>query len=307
MWTEPFILLVLASLVDQLYGEYPNRLHPVVWMGACISFGEKIFLGRGQRMEYAGGIAMAALIPLLFWASSFLFISYVANPWAKIILSVFLLKASFALKALIRAAKTIENNLQNESMDLARFELRSLCSRDASKLDREQLVEASASSLAENLSDSVVAPLFYFCIGGVPLALAYRVVNTMDAMIGYKNHFIHLGWAAARLDDVLNWIPARLTALVLLITGLFSGKDARAAVRITWRDHANPESPNGGWPMAMLAGLLGLSFRKPGLYTLGDAHRVSDLSALREARILTQRSGWLFLAYTVLGLGGKAF
>lgn len=313
MWneTEPFLILSLAILVDQLYGEYPNRIHPVVWMGHCIRRGERIFLGRSKAVELLGGIVIALIVPLLFYAFGFAIIQLPFHPWLKLFLIVFLLKASFALKALIEAARTVEINLQKEEGDAgveqARFELRSLCSRDASQLSREQLVEASASSLAENLCDSVVAPLFYFCVGGMPLALFYRAVNTMDAMIGYKNHYIYLGWAAARLDDLLNWIPARLTALILLLTGLITGKDVREGLRITLRDHANPASPNGGWPMAMQAGLLGLSFRKTGHYTLGDARRVSDIIALREARILTQRSGWLFLIYMVLGLGGKAF
>ncbi|RYZ48909.1 MAG: cobalamin biosynthesis protein, partial [Proteobacteria bacterium] len=164
-----------------------------------------------------------------------------------------------------------------------------------------------ASSLAENLCDSVVAPIFYFCIGGVPLAIAYRVINTMDAMIGYKNHYIHLGWAAARLDDLMNWIPARITALLLLVTGVFTGKDAQAGYRIAMRDHGKTPSPNGGWPMAMAAGLLGLQFRKTDVYVLGDAVMASNRKALVEAQKLTLRTGWLFFAYVFLGLGGSAF
>lgn len=302
---QPLILLLLAWLIDQVYGEYPNRFHPVVWMGHCISFGEKLFLGKSKTVEYAGGICLALFIPALFWAGSLALIQEVGHPILSTLLAVYFLKASFALKALIGAAKTVEDSLATASVEGARFELRSLCSRDASQLDEAQLVEASASSLAENLCDSLVAPIFYFCIGGVPLALAYRAVNTMDAMIGYKNHYLHLGWAAARLDDVLNWIPARLTALILLLTGLFTGQDARSGLRIALRDHAKTPSPNGGWPMAALAGLLGLSFRKPGVYVLGDPKHVSDLRALQAARGLTQKSGWLFLGYTLLGLGGK--
>ncbi len=306
MALEPFILLLAAIIVDTIYGEYPDRLHPVVWMGTCIGWGEKCFLGKSARLEYLGGFFLALLIPGVFWAGSFALIYGVNQPLLSAVAAVYCLKASFALKALLGAAKGIEVSLQHESMDAARFELRSLCSRDASELNEEQLVEASASSLAENLCDSLIAPLFYFCIGGVPLALAYRAVNTLDAMIAYKNHYLRLGFASARLDDILNWIPARLTALVLLLTGLFTGKDAREGLRIALRDHGKTPSPNGGWPMASLAGLLGVSFRKAGVYTLGDAQRISDLKVLQEARALTHQSAWVFLIYTLLGLGGRA-
>lgn len=275
-------------------------------MGKCIKFSEKLFLGKSESMESAGGVAMAILIPALFWFVAFFALASLADPILRIALAVLLLKSSFALKALIAAAKAVEESL-GKNIEEARSDLRSLCSRDASELTEEELVEGAASSLAENLCDSVVAPIFYFCIGGVPLAIAYRVINTMDAMIGYKNHYIHLGWAAARLDDLMNWIPARITALLLLVTGVFTGKDAQAGYRIAMRDHAKTPSPNGGWPMAMAAGLLGLQFRKSDVYVLGDAVMTSNRKALVEAQKLTLRTGWLFFAYVFLGLGGSAF
>ncbi|RYZ57182.1 MAG: cobalamin biosynthesis protein, partial [Proteobacteria bacterium] len=181
MYLESCIVLLLAFIIDQTLGEYPNAVHPVVWMGKCIKFSEKFFLGKSESVEKAGGIAIAVIVPGLFWLVSFLALASLGDAVLRITLAVLLLKASFALKALIAAAKSVEENLGKDLIE-ARNDLRSLCSRDASQLTEEELVEGAASSLAENLCDSVVAPIFYFCIGGVPLAIAYRVINTMDAM-----------------------------------------------------------------------------------------------------------------------------
>src|SRR5207302_5219298 len=138
----------------------------------------------------------------------------------------------------------------------ARAALRALGGRDASQLDGEALVAGAIQSLAENASDSFVAPLFYYLLAGVPGAVAYRAVNTLDAMIGYRGKYEALGKAAARLDDLANLVPARLTAGLLLLAGWLGGRDVAAGWRVLRRDGAKTPSPNGGRPMAVMAGLL---------------------------------------------------
>jgi adenosylcobinamide-phosphate synthase len=132
-------------------------------------------------------------------------------------------------------------------------------------------VAATIESAAENASDSFVAPLFWFSLLGLPGAMFYRAVNTLDAMIGYHGRYEWLGKASARLDDLLNWVPARLTATFLLVGGALTGLDAKRGARVLWRDGAKTESPNAGRPMAAMAGLLGVELAKPGHYLLGDA------------------------------------
>lgn len=298
-----FVLLIAAWGIDLFWGEYPNRLHPVVWMGQSISLLAQRCLGFAPWVERLFGMMILALIALGFAALSALSIAAMTSwPLLSFALAIFWLKSSFALRALGEAAQQVQRALGRGQIDGARSDLRALCSRDAAQLDEQQLTEASISSLAENLSDSFIAPLFYFLIGGVPAAVFYRAVNTLDAMIGYKNHYRHLGWASARCDDLLNWIPARISVLLLLLAGLCRGHDARRAFTIARRDHAQTPSPNGGWPMAAMAGLLAIRLQKPGVYTLGDALRPSELSILSEAWRVTRLAGIFGLIASLLFL-----
>jgi adenosylcobinamide-phosphate synthase len=291
---SPLILAlawILALAIDLLVGEYPNRWHPVVWMGRTISWGEKLFLGHGSRLEFIGGLLLTLIIPAFFCAAAFFTIEAAeAFSILQLFITTFWFKASFAWKALGGAAENVHKHLVLGNVDAARFELRALCSRNASQLNEEQLTEAAISSLAENLSDSVIAPWFFAVLFGVPGAVLYRAVNTMDAMIGYKNHYKNLGCMAARTDDVLNYVPARITVLFLLaahsIKNRFQKVDAPKAAfawSIARRDHALTPSPNGGWPMATMAGMLGIQLRKTSVYTLGQRLKPSTLPLIHEA------------------------
>ena len=186
----------------------------------------------GPRRQLAFGALMAFVVPALFAAASLL-VLVKARPYPALefLVGVVLLKSTFALRALATAARKVERALGDDRIDDARFGLRSLCSRDPSNLGPSELVAATIESVAENASDSFVAPLVYFALFGVPAAVAYRAVNTLDAMIGYHGRYEYLGKASARLDDVLNWIPARLTAGLLLLAGVLGGaiRSARRA------------------------------------------------------------------------------
>jgi adenosylcobinamide-phosphate synthase len=186
------------------------------------------------------------------------------------VVSVWLLKSSFAFRGLGRAAFDVRDALTRGDLEAAREALRSLCSRDPSRLDAPLLVAATVESVAENASDSVVAPLFYYALFGVPGAIAYRAVNTLDSMIGYHGRFEYIGKVAARLDDALNYLPARITAGLLLLGGSLARRDPRAGWSVLRRDGRKTESPNAGQPMATMAGLLGVQLEKIGHYRLGD-------------------------------------
>lgn len=300
-WAASSLILLAAWGIDTFYGEYPNRWHPVVWMGATISALEKIWLGRGRWLEYLGGILLLGLVAGSFGLLSFFSLKLLQPwPWLAGLAAVFWLKSSFALRALGEAALQVKRRLEGGELSGAQTDLRALCSRDARDLDASQLAEASISSLAENLSDSVIAPLFYFLIGGVPAAVVYRAVNTLDAMVGYKNHYRYLGWASARCDDLLNWIPARLTTLLLFLAAALLRLCRSEALRIAWVDHKKTPSPNGGWPMAAMAGLLRVQLRKPGVYALGFPHRPADTRAIQSAWQLTALAAWLGLALSLV-------
>jgi adenosylcobinamide-phosphate synthase len=199
------------------------------------------------------------------------------------VLTVFLLKATFALRALGAAAYVVRDALAGGSLDGGRHALRSLCSRDPSALEPPALVAATIESVAENTSDSFVAPLFYYALFGIPGAVFYRAVNTLDAMVGYRGRFEYLGKASARLDDLLNLIPARITAMLLLVGAAIVRQDAAHGFRILRRDAPRTESPNAGRPMAAMAGLLRVELVKEGCYRLGDATRELTFSRIGDA------------------------
>ena len=272
---EIIIVLFLALTIDLALGEFPHSLHPVVWLGNIISIELRLAPGSGRRRQLTYGIAMVTLTIAVFALTTYFLLAYLRgiNTIAYILLAALLLKSSFSVKELRHAALKIKTSLESNNIIQARLESRALVSRDTSQLDEPHLVSATLESIAENTSDSLIAPLLYFLILGVPGAIAYRVVNTFDAMVGYHGEYEHLGKFAARLDDWLNFIPARLSGLLLVLTAYLQHQDGRNAWRIMMRDHKQTESPNAGWPMSALAGALRTSLEKDGHYKLGDANR----------------------------------
>ncbi|MET0411628.1 MAG: adenosylcobinamide-phosphate synthase CbiB [Polyangiaceae bacterium] len=264
-------VLLAALAVDLVLGEPPNALHPVVWMGKLIAALERR-LPRGEPwLELCGGALVTLLVPLAFGAAAWGLLHGLER-WsaAHFVVSVWLLKSSFAFRGLGHAAFGVRDALARGDLAAARHALRSLCSRDPSALDAPLLVAATVESVAENTSDSVIAPLFFYALFGVPGAIVYRAVNTLDSMIGYHGRFEYIGKVAARLDDALNYVPARLTAALLLIGGVLARRDARGGWSMWRRDGGKTESPNAGQPMATMAGLLGVQLEKVGHYRLGD-------------------------------------
>jgi len=171
----------------------------------------------------------------------------------------FLLWSTIAARSLEREARRIFSFLQAGDLPGARKQVGMIVGRDTENLNEGEITRATIETVAENISDGLIAPLFYFVIGGVPLACAYRVINTFDSMVGYQSErYKDFGWFAARLDDVANYLPSRLTAILLLLGAAFLGYDWRRALRITWRDRKQHPSPNSGYPEAAVAGALGI-------------------------------------------------
>ncbi len=210
------------------------------------------------------------------------------------------LKPCFALRMLAGAGRSVRLALEQGDLPAARNALQSLVSRDCSGLTAELAGAAAIESLAENLSDSVVAPLLYYTLLGLPGAAAYRLFNTFDSMIGYHGQYEYLGKAAARLDDVLNVLPARLTALLIIaLAPLFGGSQLKAW-HIWRRDAYKTASPNAGHPMAAAAGALGLQLEKVGHYTLGDKDKVMTASGVRQAEQMVWSIGCVVVFLTAL-------
>jgi adenosylcobinamide-phosphate synthase len=275
--TPSALALVLALAWDALLGEPPAVAHPVVWMGRVTGALVARAPDDAPAAELAFGVALAAAVPLLFATGGAVLLAVAEPlPLARLLLETYLLKSAFALRALGDAARVVRDDLAAGDVPGARAHLSSLCSRDASALEPPDLAAAAVESVAENASDSFVAPLAFYVVLGLPGALLYRAVNTLDAMVGYRGRFERLGKASARLDDALNWAPARMTAALLRVAGWLDGADVRRAAYVLARDGARTASPNAGRPMAAMAGLLGVALAKPGCYSLGDPRRPVD-------------------------------
>lgn len=271
---ENIIVLFLALAIDLTVGEFPRPLHPVVWLGKVILLELRIAPRQGRRVQLIYGAGMVIFMIALFVLPAYFLLAYLreVNTVAYVLVAAFLLKSTFSIKELHRVAFRVKGFLEEGNVSRARVELGSLVSRDTSKLDEPHLVSATVESAAENTNDSLVAPLFYFLLLGVPGAITYRVVNTFDAMIGYRGEYEYLGKFAARLDDMLNFIPARISGLLIVMAAYLCRKDGKNAWQVMLHDHGKTESPNAGWPMSATAGALRTQLEKVGHYSLGNSN-----------------------------------
>ncbi len=269
------LALLLALLLDLALGEPPNRLHPTVWMGKTVSLAERI--APGQRSLPAAqltyGTAMALLIPAAWGAAAWAITIGLLqlHPLAYLLVVAVLLKTTFSVRTLQVVAGDIGRILMAGDIVEARRQMSALVSRDTSELTGGQMAAGAIESVAENITDSIVGPLLAFALFGLPGAVAYRAVNTLDSMVGYHGRYEYLGKASARLDDLINLIPARLAALLLWLTTVaMPGMSAGRSWRIMLAHRSRTESPNAGWTMAAMAGGLGVTLEKVGHYRLGD-------------------------------------
>lgn len=281
---------VLALLVDRCGGEPPLRVHPVVWIGHYLGWAGRRTANRAPWVAFLLGAAWwcigAAAFTGLFWGAAR---ALALLPlWANLLGGAILLKPLLSLRLLTDEVQGVEIAL-SEGLDAGRRRLSRIVSRDTSALSEGEVRESALESLSENLSDSVVAPLFWFLLLGLPGAALYRFANTADAMWGYRDHREWSGKWAARFDDVLNLIPARLTALALWCVGPRPRATSLAGLGAEAR---KTPSPNSGWPMAALALVSGLRFGKPGVYVLNPSGRVPISADLPGAVRRCTRAAW---------------
>ena len=308
-WRLEVAVLALAVALDALLPEPPMPLHPVAWMGAVTRALTRIAPKRGRVLQLLVGAITALLVPAMFGAAAGAagYGLYRIGWPAYLIGGAALLKTSFAVRGLAAAAVQVGDPLSQGDMLGARGKLRGLVSRDTSRLDAAGVASATVESVAENTTDSFVGPWLAFAALGLPGALAYRAVNTLDSMIGFRGKFEYLGKAAARLDDAVNFIPARASAVLVLL----GGAQARLPARRGWRrmraEHGRTASPNAGWTMAAMAGLLGVRLEKPGQYVLGEGFRApGPVDVLQAVRVMYLAATLGLMAVAALAIARAA-
>jgi adenosylcobinamide-phosphate synthase len=292
------LVVLLALAVDLAFGDPPSRAHPVAWIGRVLAAGRH-WLCRGRPVSLMLGGTALTLSAMALAAGGGAAAEGLAGTLgvAGVLLEGVALKAALALRGLGTTARAVARTLERGELDAARTTLGwHLVSRPTAALDAGQVASGAVESVAENLTDSLVAPVVFFLVLGLPGAFAYRALNTADAMLGYREGELeYFGKVAARLDDLANFVPARLAALAIVVA---AGARAPAAWSVMLRDHACTASPNAGWTMAAMAGALGVTLDKPTAYRLGDGRAPRPSHVRRSVRIVA-RAAALALALLV--------
>jgi adenosylcobinamide-phosphate synthase len=277
------LILIFAFSLDLAIGDPRWLPHPVRMIGSAVAFLERrlrAIFGKGR--ERASGVFLIILVVLPAAALAFLVQRLLLLPgetWPAVVsfaFLVYLVATTIALRELVSSAGLVMRSVKKGDLVSARSSLSMIVGRDTQTLDEEGVLRAAIETVAENLSDGVIAPVFYFAIGGFPLAVAYKAVNTLDSMVGYKNEkYVIFGWAAARLDDAANFIPARITGILVVFASFLYFLVRRPGIAITAarnsfgvmiRDGRKHTSPNSGIPEAAMAGALGVTLGGPSTY-----------------------------------------
>ena len=312
-------LAVLGGFVlDAVFGDPAWLPHPVVLMGKCISKLEKALRARfpkTQQGELLAGAVLAFCLPVgtFLVTSAVCLLAAKISPWLGLAVQMFWCGQALAAKGLVQESRNVYGELVKPDLPAARKAVSRIVGRDTENLTAEGVTKAAVETVAENASDGVIAPLLYMLLGGAPLALTYKAVNTMDSMVGYKNeNYLYFGRAAAKLDDVANYIPSRFAALLWVAAAALTGSDAKGAWRIWRRDRRNHASPNSAQTESACAGALGVQLAGPAYYfgeyypkpTIGDALRpIEPQDILRADRMMYAAS----ILALVLGLVIRGF
>ena len=297
-------ILVLALLLDLIFGDpSPNypwriqfRLHPTVWMGNYTKLLKPIFKNKNHNFEKLGGVFLGLIVIATFTVPVFLLLHFSTylHVLVYVVVGAVILKLTICLKLEtdwgIAAAKAIESDDLEEARKYAHFSR-----RDNKNLTGSQIASSVIESLAENLTDFRLSPIFYYGFFGVPGAIAFRAINTLDGMVGFKDpENLHIGWFSAVTDTIVNYIPARFTTLLIIIAAALVGEDYKSAWNIAFRDRKKIPSTNHGWQMASMAGALRVKLEKPGQYAVGDP--IEELDANMILRALRIRNVAILLA-----------
>ncbi len=289
---DSVLIFGLAFLIDMIFGEYPDRIHPTIGIGKLIIYLKPKTKHTNSRVEKANGVLMALIIMLIVALPVFLLLFWLRTlPYGEIfyiIVGAILFKATFAIRGMGQYTLPIAKALKQNDLAGARKWLPYIVRRDPNSLNERQIISAAVESIAESTTDGITAPFFFYALFGVPGAFAYRVINTLDSMVGYKNaEFRNIGWFSAKMDTISNYIPARVTAYLIVAAAFILREDWRESYRILQRDKHKTASPNAGYTISAMAGALNTQLEKQGCYTLGDDHGMLHQHIPKALRIMT--------------------
>jgi adenosylcobinamide-phosphate synthase len=290
LFTDAVFIFALAFLIDIVLGEIPDRIHPTVGIGKVIGYLRPKLKNKNPKIEKANGVLLLITVALLASLPVFLglwAIRFYLGSIPYIIVGAILFKSTFAIKCMRRYTVPIAKALKANDLDGARKFLPYIVRRDPNSLNERQIISAAVESIAESTTDGITGPFFFFAFLGVPGAFIYRVINTLDSMVAYKTkELINIGWFTAKMDTAANYIPARLTGLLMVIAAGIVGENAKESWRILKRDRNTTASPNAGYTIGAMAGALETQLSKSGHYTLGDEGPITPDDIFKALRIM---------------------
>ena len=302
MILESIIIIGFAIVLDLIFGDPKNRYHPTAWIGNFIGSITTCMKNESKNLEKFGGIFIV-LIPvsiscIVLFGLEFSIDFINAEFWSvvvSIIFGIILFKMTIAIRGMELHALAVLDSIQKNDLTQARKNLSMIVKRNTKNLDKNHILSGTLESLSENIVDGITGPMFYFALFGSPGAFAYRIVNTVDSMVGYKTYmFKNLGWFGANCDNILNYIPSRLTGLTMVLGAMLLGHDWKNCYAIFKRDGKKTDSPNAGYPMAALAGALGTTFEKIEHYSLGNGNQEITSKKVTDAIALMKVTSLLF-------------
>ena len=298
---ESITIIGFAILIDLIFGDPKNRYHPTAWIGTLIAKFTPLAKHQNPIFEKIGGVLLIIIISSIVillllsidFGISLIFTDYISLV-VSVLVGIMLLKSTIAIRGMEKHAINVLESLENNNLNMARNHLSMIVKRNTTNLDKNHILSGVLESISENTVDGITGPMFYYAFFGLPGAFFYRIVNTADSMIGYKNDlFKNLGWFTATCDTILNYIPSRLTGLMMIISAAILHNNWRHSYKIMMRDGKKTESPNAGYPMAALAGALETKFEKINHYKLGDGeiiltkqHVISAINIMKLTSVL---------------------
>ena len=311
------IKIWIAYVLDLIFGDPQNIIHPVQIIGKMINIGEKSLLGKkyksDRKYKFFAGMILNITVISLTYGITYLIRRISENSIIFTVAEIYLMYTIFSINSLAREGNRVYNILKEGNIERARKDLSYLVSRDTETMDEKMIIRSTMETISENTVDGIVAPMLYMFLGGLPLSMTYKAINTFDSMVGYKNEkYMDFGKFSAKLDDVANFIPARITGILIVIASMILGYDYKNSLKIFIRDRKNHSSPNSGHAEAGVAGALGVQFGGRVSYfgkevdkpVIGDKIKNFELEDIKKnIKIMYATSFLSLVLFSVISLG----
>ena len=311
------IKIWIAYVLDLIFGDPQNIIHPVQIIGKMINIGEKSLLGKkyksDRKYKFFAGMMLNITVISLTYGITYLIHRTSENSIILTVAEIYLMYTVFSINSLAREGNRVYNILKEGNIERARKDLSYLVSRDTGAMDEKMIIRSTMETISENTVDGIVAPMLYMFLGGLPLSMTYKAINTFDSMVGYKNEkYMDFGKFSAKLDDVANFIPARITGILIVIASMILGYDYKNSLKIFIRDRKNHSSPNSGHAEAGVAGALGVQFGGRVSYfgkevdkpVIGDKIKDFELEDIKKnIKIMYAASFLSLVMFSVISLG----